>query len=57
MHKKFVESTRKQLEIIRNKNKDLLNSILETCIRSGDIYTLIHELEVKDDKSYSNISR
>ena len=57
MHQKFVESTRKQLEVIRNKNKDLLNSILETCIRSRDIYTLIHELEVKDGKSYSNISK
>jgi hypothetical protein len=72
MRQKFVETTQETLKSIKqqsdtrceqvkldmaNRSKDLFELTLKKYIREGIIYKLIHELEEKDGKSYSNISR
>jgi hypothetical protein len=71
MHQKFVETTQETLKSIKqqsdtrceqvkldmaNRSKDLFKSTLKKYIREGTIYNLIHELEEKDGKSYSDMT-
>jgi hypothetical protein len=72
IHQRFIESTQEQLESIKqqsdarceqvklditNWDTKLFESSLKKYIRDGTIYYLIHELEKKDGKTYSDISR
>ena len=71
LHQRFIESTREQLESIKqqsdarceqvkldmtNWGTKLFESSLKKYIRDGTIYDLIHQLEEKDGKLYPDIS-
>src|SRR5438128_575501 len=71
LHQKFIESTREQLESIKqqsdarceqvkldmaNWGTNLFDSSLKKYIRDGTIYNLIHELEEDDGKLYPDRS-
>ena len=72
LHQRFIESTREQLESIKqqsdarceqvkldmtNWGTKLFESSLKKYIRDGTIYYLIHHLEEKDGKLYPDISK
>src|SRR6185437_14473378 len=71
LRQEFIKSTGKTLKTIKQQKDIKCNQIridmanwstklfehtLKKIIRNGTIYNLIHELEEKDSKSYSNIS-
>ena len=62
LHQEFIKSTEETLKTIKQQIKidianwstKLFEHTLKKLIRDGTIYNLIHQLEEKDSKSYSN---